>query len=221
MDERYLRAFLNLKAHKVAGRTLRPFCLRHRLTLEAIGSPCLPGSERPINRSDLLLALRVCSIADPQEAVQAGGLRDWLTLARWILFPASYVRALTAWVTYLEDSATHPIIGTSKKGLSNKRPNRGLDWTLAVIVGLMEVGFSEDEAWNMAEGRALHYYFAQAIRSGAELDFWTSGDDEALPRMREAVKTDIERVKALVKAGKINLPKAPGRPRARPYRPSR
>lgn len=224
MDQRYLAAFLNLKAHRVAGRKLRPFCLRHRLTLEAIGSPCLPGSERPITKADLLLAIRICSLADPHKATGKAGLRDALTVIKWKVWPASWLRALAAWVTYLEDCATQPRIGTSRRksppgAKSPGQSGRGLDWTLAVVVGLMDLGFTEAQAWNMPEGRALHYYFAYAIRGGAELDFWTTEDEEALPRIRGAILEDIDKLKALAEAGKLRLPQPPKkRGRARPFR---
>lgn len=220
MDDRYLGAFLALKAHKVAGRKLRPFCLRHRLTLEAIGSPCLPGSDRPVTKADLLLAARICASRDPQEALSRPGWRDALTLTVWRLWPVAWMRDLARWVTYLEDSATQPIIGSNRKSATKAKPNRGLDWSLAVVVGLMELGFTEDEAWTMPEGRALHYFFAYAIRGGAELDFWTTEDEAALPRMRQAISADIEKVKALVKAGKIAPPGASkDGPRVRLARP--
>lgn len=218
-DKRYLGAFLNLKSHRVAGRVLRPFCLRHRLTLEAIGSPCLPGSDAPVTRADLLLAVRVCSIQDPHSATAGGGLRDALALLKWKLWPASYLRDLAQWVTYLEDCATQPVIGSVRKGPGKGRQgSRGLDWTLAVVVGLMELGFREDEAWEMPEGRALHYFFAYAIRGGAELDFWTAQDEEDLPRMRAAIQADIAKIKALVEAGRLPRPgPAAGGPRRRPF----
>lgn len=220
MDQRYLSAFLSLKAHKVGGRVLRPFCIRHRLTLEAIGSPCLPGSERPITRADLLIALRVCSMDDPHAATARGGFKDAFTLALWKYWLPAYARALRGWVTYLEDCATQPRIGTSRQAGGKNRPRktgRGLDWTLAVVVGLMDLGFTEEEAWTMPEGRALHYYFAYAIRGGADLDFWTTEDEEALPRMRGAIQADIDKVKALVESGKLPKPRPPQKgARARP-----
>ena len=61
--ESFYEAFINCK-HKVLGRILKPFCLRHCLYLEAIGSPIMRivnGEEVSISRKDLELAVIICS----------------------------------------------------------------------------------------------------------------------------------------------------------------
>ena len=42
--ESFYEAFINCE-HKVLGRRLKPFCLRHCLYLEAIGSPIMKKSQ--------------------------------------------------------------------------------------------------------------------------------------------------------------------------------
>lgn len=166
------------------------------------------------------MAIRVCSIDDPHKATAGGGFKDALTLAYWRIWSPAFMKALVSWINYLEDCATQPRIGAARKPSGKHHPRkggRGLDWTLAVVVGLMDMGFSEEEAWTMPEGRALHYYFAYLIRTGADLDFWTTEDEVMLPKMHNAIQADIEKIKALAEAGKLPKPRPPQKgARARP-----
>lgn len=186
--DRYLGAFLNLTKHNVCGYELRPFCLRHRLVLDAIGSPFLPGGS-VINPTpaDLVLAARVCATPDPFQAVRPT-FRDGFRIIRLTNSRRRYAREVAAWQAYVMDTAQHPRIGG--KPSPHKR-DRGLDWTLSVIVSLMEMGFKEEEAWTMPEGRAMYYFFAKAIREGAELDITTTSMEDRLPEAKAQVEAAI------------------------------
>lgn len=202
MDDRYLGAFLCLNSHTVCGRRLKPFSLRHRMVLRAIDSPCLPGCERSMQMKDLILAARVCSIDDPQEAVAGGGLKDAITILLYRHNPVRYARDLAAWVRYLEDIATHPIIGARKSEKAAR--NRGVDWSLSVVTKLMALGFSEEEAWTMPEGRALFYFYASAIQDGADLEIATTDQEALVPIAREAIAKAIR--EAEERRAKAGLP---------------
>lgn len=205
MDERYYAAFLSLSKHRVCGRDLRPFSLRHRLVLSAIGSPLLPGSTKQINPSDLIVAARVCSIPDPFEATGGRSMRDVLRLALYSLRPRLYYSDLGAWRDYLLDTAQHPVMAGKKD--ANKR-DRGVDWTLNVALSLIGMGFTEEEAWTMPEGRAMFYFVANAIRNGADVEIVTTEQQEKLPLAREAVEKAIAEANArLAAGGKAGKPK--------------
>lgn len=192
-DDRFHGAFLSLRQHRVAGYTLRPFCLRHRLTLQAIDSPLLPGSPKAgeTSPSDLILAARICSIPDPFLAVKAGSWKDAITWLRATAKPLWFISEVKAWRSYMLDTATHPVVAT--KTDRPGRRDRGVDWMLSVVVSLMEMGFSEEEAWTMPEGRAMFYFFARAIREGAEIDIVTTEHDRKIPQAKEAVRKAVEK----------------------------
>ena len=100
--ESFYEAFINCE-HKVLGRRLRPFCLRHCLYLEAIGSPIMRivnGEEVAISRKDLELAVIICS-AD----------RDIIAAMKRPNFGLRFHRfnrGLTAFLGYLTDFLSLP-----------------------------------------------------------------------------------------------------------------
>lgn len=196
MDDRFFTAFLSLSRHRVVGYTLKPFSLRHRLTLEAIGSPLAPMSPRAgsTTPADLILAARICSMADPFEATKGGSWWDKVWLTRMMVGQHHFLRQLDLWRLYIADTAQHPEVSAKKKG--NAARDKGVDWKLMVVVSLIEMGFTEDEAWTMPEGRAMFYFYARAIREGAEIDMVTTSAEAKLPAAREAVAKAVERAKA-------------------------
>jgi hypothetical protein len=166
--------------------------------LDAIGSTFLPvGSVINPKVSDLVLAASVCATLDPFQAVRPTFLDGWriikLTNSR-----KRYAKELMAWQAYVMDTAQHPRIGGKP---SPHRKDRGLDWTLSVVVSLMEMGFTEEQAWTMPEGRAMYYYFAKAIREGAELDITTTSMEDKLPEAKAMVDAAIAAAKARAGAG--------------------
>lgn len=202
-DDRYYSAFLSLDTHTVCGYKLRPFSLKARLTLEAIGSPFIPGSGKADNATpaDLILAARVCAIPNPFEAVKGGRFLDKVWLLRMLANPTRFSQQVIAWRDYMMDTARHPIVSQTKK-TKEKEPS-GVEWTLAVVTSLIELGFTEDEAWTMPEGRAMFYFYSRAIREGADLRIVTTEFEAQLPTKKQAVKDAIERAKA----GLANRPK--------------
>jgi hypothetical protein len=62
MDARYLKATTVIPLDvKVCGKRLMPFCLRHRVQLEAINSPFLDFKNRSFTAKDVLMAVRIMS----------------------------------------------------------------------------------------------------------------------------------------------------------------
>lgn len=193
MDDRYLGAFLNLTTHKVAGYRLKPFCLRHRLTLLAVNSPLVPGVLRPILPHDLILAARICSIQDPFKAVSSSHISDIFRDYRYKRNKGLFIEQLKLWRDYIKDTAQHPNISGKK---SADRKDRGIDWTLSVASGLIEMGFTEEQAWTMPEGRAMFYFFAKAIRMGADIDVLTTEQENKLPDAKRLVMEAVEKANA-------------------------
>lgn len=195
-DDRFYSAFLSLDSHRVCGYRLRPFSLKARVTLEAIASPILPGSKdaSKATPADLILAARVCAIADPFEAVKGGRFRDKVWLLRMLGNAGQFATQLVAWRHYLTDTARHPLV-VSTKEQKNHIPS-GVEWPLAVATALVGMGFTEEEAWTMPEGRAMFYFYANAIKEGADLRIVTTEFEAELPAKRRAVEEAIAKAKA-------------------------
>ena len=197
MDNRFLGAFLSLTNHKVAGYTLKPFCLRHRITLEAINSPLLPGSyPKSFKPTDIILAARICSIADPFKAVTGFKFMDSFRAVIYANNEKALNAELELWKNYIKDTASHPIVNGKK---TKEQKNRGLDWKLSVITTLIGMGFSEEQAWTMPEGRAMFYFFAHAIKSGADLDITTTEQEDKLPMAKAMVQQAITKANQALK----------------------
>ena len=60
----------------------------------------------------------------------------------------------------------------------------------------MEMGFTEEQAWTMPEGRAMYYFFAKAIRDGAELDITTTSMEDRLPEVKAKVMAAVAAAQA-------------------------
>lgn len=122
--ESFYEAFINCE-HKVLGRRLKPFCLRHCLYLEAIGSPIMRivnGEEVAISRKDLELAVIICS-AD----------RDIIAAMKRPNFGLRFHRfnrGLTAFLGYLTDFLSLPdmwgIVLREKEPLTRLGYSQGL-----------------------------------------------------------------------------------------------
>ena len=63
MDNRFLNAFTEPSRVKILGRFLYPFCLKHRVRLEAIESPLLKSGQE-VQALDLLVAIKICAEED-------------------------------------------------------------------------------------------------------------------------------------------------------------
>lgn len=192
-DDRFYSAFLSLDSHTVCGYRLRPFSLKARVTLEAINSPLLPGAKNAerTRPSDLILAARICSMRSPFDAVKNTRFLDRVWLLRMLANGYTFGSQLVAWRNYLTDTARHPSVVSTK--VQEARTPSGVEWTLAVASALIEMGFTEEEAWTMPEGRAMFYFYAKSIRDGAEIRIVTTEFEEALPKAKAAVAEAIKR----------------------------
>lgn len=195
-DDRFYSAFLSLDSHTVCGYRLRPFNLKARLTLEAIKSPLLPGAKNAerTRPSDVILAARVCSMGSPFEAVKGARFWDKVWLLRMLANPYTFGSQLVAWRNYLADTARHPSVVSTK--VQEARTPSGVEWPLAVASSLIEMGFTEDEAWTMPEGRAMFYFYSKSIRDGADIRIVTTDFEEALPKAKAAVAEAIKKAQA-------------------------
>lgn len=141
--ESFYEAFINCE-HKVLGRRLKPFCLRHCLYLEAIGSPIMRivnGEEVSISRKDLELAVIICS-AD----------RDIIAAMKRPNFGLRFHRfncGLTAFLGYLTDFLSLPDMWDSSEG------ERAINapWILSrATLLLSKTNLTLGEIWDMPLG---------------------------------------------------------------------
>jgi hypothetical protein len=176
MDKRFTSAFTDPGMTKLLGRFVSPFCLLHRVQLEAAESPLLRSGVgiRPL---DLLVAVKICS----GERLDKLTWKDsWylgkmngseLYFARQIDRFSKFV-LVEAWPKFWEKKAKHA-------------ESSGTPWVLTVVASLIANGIPEERAWTMPECQAIWLNSAFAISKGAELKVLTSEDEELIETLEK------------------------------------
>ena len=156
----------------VCGRRLRPFCIKHRLFLEGIGSPFLQ-EDQEITAQDIIIVLKVCA----EEPIGDPTWRDiWLGV-RFALSEDYKRRAALAVIRHITTQLNFPKFyeRTDRKNYGESN----VPWQLTVVANLCRNGVSYSEAMTMPEAKAVWLSAVFSIQAGAKLDF-LSTDDEAL-----------------------------------------
>lgn len=187
MASRWTQAATILRPEiRVCGVRLLPFCLRHRVALEAIESPILEP-EKPITAKHMIAAVRILSTYDLEYVRRPHTLREtwWigrLTFANTVL--AQEVAKLNA---YMEAQSLWPRFWS--KDDSSARSG-GVPWPLAIVANLTRNGCSLEESWTMPEAEAVWLHVANTIASGAKVDIVSDKEWEAMERYKaeEAAK---------------------------------
>lgn len=173
-DQRFYDAFLMPGATWICGRKLKPFCLRHRIFLEGLGSPFFSeDGAKEITPADLLLALKICG----DEVIGSPTWSDhWLTFRMW-LSPEYYRAGCRAFLWHIDSTKLYPKFW--------ERSDRGggspisLPWQMLVIGNLIKNGISYQDAFNMPEAKAVWLSATFSILNGSKVEILTT-DDEAL-----------------------------------------
>ena len=173
----FYEAFINTE-HKVFGKVLKPFSLKHCLYLESIDSPVVKlinGDEVEITSQDLQLAVIVCSSDDPIKALRKNAFGN--VLFRFY----NYKRNLTKFLSYLHDYISFPEIWENSD--SDKKLNT--PWILSkAILLLSKTSLTKDEIWNMPLGELVWYVASFAEQEGL---LEIQSEDE-LNAIEEAIK---------------------------------
>lgn len=172
MDKRFLRAFLTPSRTLLCGYRLYPWCLKHRLWLEALEHPILTG--KPCSPADLLFFAKVCAEAGDPTRVTL-----WDRWQRYRLMrKETYIREAAAAYGHLQLDVWPQFWEKKDKEGAGGR-NRGMPWVLSVVTNLTKAGYSLEEALNLPECQAIWLSTGASIQAGGELDILTS-EDEAL-----------------------------------------
>jgi hypothetical protein len=171
-DQRFLSAFLTPAVTVILGKRLKPFCLRHRLFLEGIGSPFLQ-EQTELTAADLIVALKVCA----DERIDQPTLGDkWLNLKLTLSKPL-LARGCAALIKHIDRADSYPKFWERKDRRSGAAST--VPWELSVACNLMRNGVSYQDAFNMPEAKAFWLSATFSIQQGSKLEF-ISTDDEAL-----------------------------------------
>jgi len=188
MDARYLQAATVLPhQNKVCGRTLRPFCLRHRIALEAIDSPFLDPANKKFDPVQVVMAARILSTFDKDEMARTLSLIEKLYIARMSMNRKYYSRCVGQILGCIQISLSYPKFWTKEE---SKKTNKyePIPYPLACISNLCRHGLSLEEAWTMPEGEAVWMSVANAISEGAKLDVLSTEEEKDLEKFNERIE---------------------------------
>ena len=189
-DLRFLASCIIPKRTRILGKSLKPFCLKYRLWLSAIGSPFLEPNKE-IKIQDLVIALKICA----GESLDKTLLRDYWIYLVLVLDTDRREKTFKDFIKYTSTQETWPKFYDNSKNSSGS--STGLPWELGIIANLCKNGISFEQAINMPEATCIWLSTAFGIQAGAKLELLTT-DDEALIdhlaklRDEELKKTDTK-----------------------------
>jgi hypothetical protein len=176
MDRRFTSAFTDPGLTKLLGRFVSPFCLLHRVQLEAAESPLLRSGVgiRPL---DLLVAVKVCS----GERIDKLTLKDSWYLGRMNSNGDYFADQIERFSNYVLVSAWPKFWERKSKSMETS----GIPWPLSVVANLIANNISEERAWTMPECQAIWLNSSFAVVKGANLKVLTTEDEELIEQLEK------------------------------------
>jgi hypothetical protein len=186
MEKRWIKAATILQPSiEVCGKRLLPFCLRHRVALEAIDSPVLDPN-KPVTPKHLVAAVKILSSRTFDEVTTGATLRERFWVSR-MQFDINILIAETAkLVAYLDSQALWPRFWEKDGGVNKS----GIPWQLVVIASLTRNGCTLEEAWTMPEAEAIWMHTAHSACLGAEISVISDADWEAIQKHKKQPNQD-------------------------------
>jgi hypothetical protein len=171
---------------RVCGVRLLPFCLRHRVALEAIDSPILL-SDQPLTAKHMIAAVRILSTHNLEEIRRPHTLRESWWIGRLTFSNAVLAQEAAKLVAYMEAQSLWPRFWTKEDAGVR---SGGVPWPLALVANLTRNGCTLTEAWTMPEAEAVWLHVANTIASGAKVEVVSDVEWEAMERYKaeEAAK---------------------------------
>jgi len=181
MEKRWFKAATILPPTvKVGGRRLLPFCLRHRIALEALDSPVVETTKE-LSTTQFMLAVRVLSTHDLDEVRKPWTIREQILLAFYNNSPKSFLSEVSKLVTYFNAQALWPRMWNK----SDKPKDSALPWQLMIVANLVRNGVPVERAWIMPEAEAVWLYFANCAHEGMEVELVSDKEWEAMEKYKK------------------------------------
>jgi hypothetical protein len=176
MDRRFTSAFTDPSNTVLLGRFVSPFCLLHRVQLEAAESPLL-RSGVDIRPLDLLVAVKICS----GERIDKLTLKDSWYLGRMTSSGDYFAEQIDRFSKFVLVSAWPKFWERKSKSMETS----GIPWPLSVVANLIANNVSEDRAWTMPECQAIWLNSSFAVVKGANLKVLTTEDEELIAELEK------------------------------------
>ena len=175
MDKRFISAFGAAVHMRLLGRTLQPFCLKHRVILHGMESPLVSG-EREVEPIDILRAVQVCA----GEPVGRMTLKDRYWMIMMTNRPIIFVKCVEAFKAHVGIDRWPKFW---EKETGEGTTNHGVPWVLLVVSNLITNGVPPERAWMMPEYQAIWLNAAFAISNGAKTNILSTEEEEFMDRV--------------------------------------
>lgn len=183
MEKRWIKAATILQPSiEVCGRRLLPFCLRHRVALEAINSPVLDPS-RPMTAKHLVAAVKILSSSRLDQVTTPPTLREKFWVARMTYGESILIAEMGKLIAYLNEQAFWPRFW-DKSDNNSTSSKEGIPWQLVVVASLVRNGCTLEEAWTMPEAEAIWMHVAHSTASGANVSVMSDTEWEAIQKYK-------------------------------------
>lgn len=173
---------------EVCGSRLLPFCLRHRVALEAIGSPVML-THLDATASDILAAVRILSSHDLEALRKPTTFSEGLWLARMRWNRKALITEAAKLHYYFEAQSLWPRFWEKDNG---GKADSSIPWPLAVVASLVRNGHTTAEAWTMPEAEAVWLHVAHCVASGADISVISDKEWDAMEAYKKQEASDKE-----------------------------
>jgi hypothetical protein len=192
MEKRWIKAATILQPSiEVCGKRLLPFCLRHRVALEAIDSPVLdPG--KAMSPAHLVAAAKILSCLTFGQVATPATLRERFWVSRMQFSEKILVEEISKLISYINQQAFWPRFW-EKDGSGGKANKNGIPWQLAVIGSLTRNGCTLEEAWTMPEAEAIWMHIAHSTALGADVSVMSDVEYEAIQKYKQEKNNQTKR----------------------------
>lgn len=181
-DQRFLNAFLTPSVTLILGKKLKPFCLKHRLFLEGIGSPFLEEHQE-LTAADLIIALKICA----NEPICKPTLQDkWLNFRLYMSKPL-LAAGCSALLKHIDRHDSYPKFWERKDKRSGSAST--VPWQLSVAANLIRNGISYQDAFTMPEAKAFWLSATFCIQQGSKLEFISTEDEDLIDHLAKVSTT--------------------------------
>jgi hypothetical protein len=200
MDGRFLTAFILPESWSIMGYKLKPFSLRHTMTLTALESPIVAADGPRVKPEDIVIFLRVCSSDNAFVALSKPSLWDRWCQARMEVDTTYYFDQLMAINAYIKLCNTMPNTYNKDEGQEKKKEN--VPVVLGLATSLMsKLNFNKDEAWDCTVGQAVWYLTAYAVSEGADVKIISTQDEAKMESEKEFLARMQKQARERLKKG--------------------
>ena len=182
MENRWIKAATILQPTiKVCGKRLLPFCLRHRVALEAIGSPLL-DLNKEMTAEQLISTVRILSTHNIEDIRKPASLKECWLVAKLARNKDLLIKECYKLAIYMEEQSLWPRFWVNEQ--SNKS-TPSTPWQLTIVASLMRNGCTYDQAWTMPESEAIWLHISHCIAGGCEIQIVSEVEWKAMDEYKK------------------------------------